>query len=471
MTALRGRSRASVAVPLCLGLAIYLLTSTGGGDQELGALTSRQSAGSERWRARVTSPFSSIRVATFGFARPHGTVLAAPLELQFASLGPADLPMTDGSATREMGRRYGRLKTPDRAYPAVNRIVKTDRLHTPATAGEVELPEALEEPIVSHSDRDDAPSADDDLTDAEIEAAARFEPFVTYDVAMSLEPHPEVPNENELDDADEAHADTAEASDLPPALADDPMLRLSRLFFGAAQMNPHATIEPWPEGEEPVLRLPPDPDLKRASPYSTDTALEARAPRDSDDASPGETIAGKGEVTGDDRRPRTPAERLQLDGRAREKAEKCLAEAVYFESRGESVRGQIAVAQVVMNRVFSGYYPDDICRAVYQNANRHLACQFTFACDGIPEVATERGAWARARRVAQATLDGKIWLPEIGKATHYHAYWVRPWWVRAMRKLHKIGVHTFYRPRKWGDGDSAPSWGGTASIAELTAKL
>src|SRR5262249_43828085 len=95
-----------------------------------------------------------------------------------------------------------------------------------------------------------------------------------------------------------------------------------------------------------------------------------------------------------------------LAARAREKAEKCLANAVYFEARGEPVRGQIAVAQVVLNRAFSGYYPNDVCGVVYQNAHRHLACQFTFACDGIPDVVTEPDAWERATRIARATLDG-----------------------------------------------------------------
>src|SRR5262249_45834810 len=81
----------------------------------------------------------------------------------------------------------------------------------------------------------------------------------------------------------------------------------------------------------------------------------------------GETIAGKGEVTGEGHHPQSPAERLGLEGEARAKAEKCLTNAIYFEARGEPVRGQIAVAQVVMNRVFSGYYPDSVCGVVYQN--------------------------------------------------------------------------------------------------------
>ena len=168
------------------------------------------------------------------------------------------------------------------------------------------------------------------------------------------------------------------------------------------------------------------------------------------DAGPGgETIAGKDDADRADK----PAERLGLEGKARAKAEKCLADAVYFEARGEPLRGQMAVAQVVMNRVFSGYYPNNVCGVVYQNANRHLACQFTFACEGkdLSHV-DELDMWEQAKRIAKDMLDGKIWLTEVGHATHYHAYWVHPSWVHEMKKMYRLGVHTFYRPRAWGDG-------------------
>lgn len=145
----------------------------------------------------------------------------------------------------------------------------------------------------------------------------------------------------------------------------------------------------------------------------------------------------------------TFAERLGLTGPDRARAEKCLAEAIYFESRGEPKRGQIAVAQVVMNRVFSGYYPNDVCKTVYQNAHRHLACQFTFACDDVKDVVREPDMWVQAKEIAADMLDGKLWLDSVGPATHYHAYWVHPSWVREMRKLDRIGVHTFYRPKRW----------------------
>ena len=114
---------------------------------------------------------------------------------------------------------------------------------------------------------------------------------------------------------------------------------------------------------------------------------------------------------------------------------------------------------------------DSVCGVVYQNAHRHRACQFSFACDGIRDTVNEPEALERAKRIAKETLDGKLWLPEVGKATHYHAYWVHPSWVREMRKLHRLGVHTFYRPRDWGNGADAPAWGTPAETAEATSKL
>jgi hypothetical protein len=158
------------------------------------------------------------------------------------------------------------------------------------------------------------------------------------------------------------------------------------------------------------------------------------------------------------RPPLTPAQELDLSGKARVRAEHCLAQAIYFEARAEPVKGQIGVAQVVLNRAFSPYYPGDVCGVVFQNAHRHLSCQFTFACDGKPERVTERGAWARAQRIAKQALDAKVWIPEIAKSTHYHATYVRPNWIREMKKMVKVGVHIFYRPHRWGDGSDEPGW-------------
>jgi hypothetical protein len=167
--------------------------------------------------------------------------------------------------------------------------------------------------------------------------------------------------------------------------------------------------------------------------------------------------------------PPSPAELLHLDAKEYAKAERCLANAIYFEARSEPVSGQIAVAQVVMNRAFSGFYPNDVCGVVYQNASRHLACQFTFACDGKSKIINERGAWARANRIAKQTLDGRLYVAAVGTSTHYHAVYVRPNWVREMHKNARYGIHNFYRPIAWGNGAEEPVWG-TAAVAQNKKK-
>lgn len=156
--------------------------------------------------------------------------------------------------------------------------------------------------------------------------------------------------------------------------------------------------------------------------------------------------------------PPSPTERLHLEGKSLARAERCLANAIYFESRDQPYKGQVAVAQVVLNRVFSGYYPEDICGVVYQNADHHLACQFTFACDGKRKTISERGAWARANRIAKDALAGKVYEQAVGTATHYHAFYVHPNWVREMKKLVRYGEHSFYRPFAWGNGSDEPVW-------------
>ncbi len=156
--------------------------------------------------------------------------------------------------------------------------------------------------------------------------------------------------------------------------------------------------------------------------------------------------------------PPSPAERLHLEGKERARAERCLANAIYFEARDQPYKGQVAVAQVVMNRVFSGIYPHDVCGVIYQNANRHLACQFTFACNGKRKIIDERAAWARANRIARQTLDGVLYVQAVGTATHYHATYVRPSWVHEMHRIAREGTHLFYRPIAWGSGANEPVW-------------
>lgn len=128
----------------------------------------------------------------------------------------------------------------------------------------------------------------------------------------------------------------------------------------------------------------------------------------------------------------------------------CLATAIYFEARGESYRGQVAVAQVVQNRVKDRRYPSTICGVVFQNQNKRNACQFSFACDGIPEYVNDSTAWAQAQDIAKRFTDGQLYLTEVGDATHYHATYVRPDWAPRMTKVAQIGLHVFYKfKRGW----------------------
>ncbi|MFA8384395.1 MAG: cell wall hydrolase [Pelagibaca sp.] len=123
----------------------------------------------------------------------------------------------------------------------------------------------------------------------------------------------------------------------------------------------------------------------------------------------------------------------------------CLAEALYFEARGETIQGQFAVAEVIMNRVKSGRFPDDICGVINQGTGKKYQCQFTYTCDGIPEHIREPQAWDRVGKVARAILDGRAPMNLTNGATHYHTTAVRPRWSRTYTQTASYGVHVFYR--------------------------
>jgi spore germination cell wall hydrolase CwlJ-like protein len=121
----------------------------------------------------------------------------------------------------------------------------------------------------------------------------------------------------------------------------------------------------------------------------------------------------------------------------------CLTQAVYFEARGETARGQAAVAQVVLNRVKHPAFPKTVCAVVFQGAARH-SCQFSFACDGSLHRARETAAWNRARKIAARALSGVV-LADVGSATHFHTTGVSPAWGSRMLRVSQVGLHVFYR--------------------------
>ena len=210
-----------------------------------------------------------------------------------------------------------------------------------------------------------------------------------------------------------------------------------------------------------VAKMPSStPPTMPVAPASVDTELTTPAL----DAIEG--LAGSGVPT-----PRTMSQKLAyaradvpgvvLDGPLTDKKGKkvsdkelwCMATAIYFEARGETYRGQIAVGQVVLNRVAHKLYPNTICGVVFQNQNKRNACQFSFACDGIPEKVTEQKAWDQAMKIAKDVISGKEYIADVGHSTHYHATYVYPHWAPKMKKNTKIGLHVFYQfKRGWNFG-------------------
>ncbi len=121
----------------------------------------------------------------------------------------------------------------------------------------------------------------------------------------------------------------------------------------------------------------------------------------------------------------------------------CLAEAIYFESRGEPLAGQIAVAEVVLNRVDDRRYPKTVCGVTRQGSNGR-GCQFSYACDGRSDTMVSRVSRERSEKIATLMLAGRARTVTDG-ATHFHAAFVRPDWAGRMTRTAKIGHHSFYR--------------------------
>lgn len=122
----------------------------------------------------------------------------------------------------------------------------------------------------------------------------------------------------------------------------------------------------------------------------------------------------------------------------------CLAQAIYYEARSESRVGQLAVADVVLNRVASPVYPDTICEVVFQGSTRRTGCQFSFTCDGSMKARLNERKWREAEMLAGGVLAG-IRKPVSRQATHYHADYVSPVWADTLTPTAVIGTHKFYR--------------------------
>jgi spore germination cell wall hydrolase CwlJ-like protein len=490
MVALRNRPKGALAVPFGLGIMVFALVPSAIGHQELTALIARQAPAATYHSSSIASPFGTIHEANWTIPQPMLAAMPASLSYALASLDTSNADRTGSIRERMLGDEPASSR-----LPTVERQRKGDRLITNAQPTVEALADQSPEPL-RKGDRLDAELATADPPLAEEPADGPAVEIAAAPLSLDpLEASPDAPHSDATGEGEavtasgEAEASTAAepvaeaqsaepaeqlAADFAVAPEEDAMVPMARIYFGAEPMGLSLkAIESWPSGDAPMIATVPvavDSHIVMAA-LSPDATETEAPPAIKETPTSGETIAPKGVVTGENKRPMSPSDRLQLTVKGRAAAEKCLATAIYFEARGEPVRGQIAVAQVVLNRAFSGYYPGSVCGVVYQNANRHLACQFTFACDGIPDVVREPEAMERAKKIAAETLDGKLWLPEVGKATHYHAYWVRPGWVREMTKMYRLGVHTFYRPRRWGDGAAAPKWGDAVATAEAFKNL
>ena len=130
----------------------------------------------------------------------------------------------------------------------------------------------------------------------------------------------------------------------------------------------------------------------------------------------------------------------------------CMTAAIYYEAAWESLDGQRAVAQVVLNRMRHPAFPKTVCGVVFQGSNRTTGCQFSFTCDGSMNRQPQEAAWLRARSVASAALNGFV-MRKVGTATHYHANYVAAYWSPSLVKVGTIGAHIFYR---WTGGSGLP---------------
>lgn len=124
----------------------------------------------------------------------------------------------------------------------------------------------------------------------------------------------------------------------------------------------------------------------------------------------------------------------------------CLAQAMYYEARGEGVEGEKAVAEVVFHRMRSHAFPSTVCGVVFEGAHKLHACQFSFACNGDLAHAKEQRAWAEARLLAAKIMTGAVPLGDITEhAISYHAVYVEPDWSGSLVRTVQIGNHIFYR--------------------------
>lgn len=148
--------------------------------------------------------------------------------------------------------------------------------------------------------------------------------------------------------------------------------------------------------------------------------------------------------------PNPAARPFKLDGVETDmaRAVDCLASAIFYEAGNETLDGQRAVAQVVLNRVRHPAFPKTVCGVVYQGQERRTGCQFSFTCDGSMARIPSAESWKRLQQLARSALTGSVYKP-VGHATHYHTDWVVPVWSASLEKIRAEGTHLFFRWAGW----------------------
>ncbi len=145
----------------------------------------------------------------------------------------------------------------------------------------------------------------------------------------------------------------------------------------------------------------------------------------------------------------------------------CLASAIYYEAGAETIAGQKAVAQVILNRTRHPAYPRTVCGVVFQGAERRTGCQFSYTCDGsIVRRKPSDGTWQNLRALSRQMIGGEVYAP-VGWATHYHTNWVLPVWSARLDKVRQEGTHLFFRWNGyWGTPAVFRNGGGSGEAAQ-----
>lgn len=398
-----------VMAPYALGIAVFGLTPTTIAYQDIVSLIANAKKG-ERWQAYLQASSSSTHKASFQFDNGKGDKALSEVTVP----GPTGTPQAvsmNGIDPIVTGAIPTKKRTGQPVYPTVNREGKGDRLISRKKQRRQDLSSSTSASVFTYAS---LLSPGKEYKRMQMAFVKTRRPASAVQVAhKKAKPRPNAPQQ---------------------------------LLAGVAQktsphINASQNLERKGTAQAEMIALLKKGGGETATKKAANVTLAAFAPSQP-------TINAVLPKPKPALAPQRGVHMSKLPRAKFSKAEyKCLAEAIYFEARGESDKGQMGVAQVVINRMKHKNYPSNLCSVVYQNRTWRNRCQFSFACDGIPERINERSAWAKAKDITERMLTGNIWLTSVGNATHYHATYVRPRWSRTLRRVTRIGTHIFYRFR------------------------